>query len=222
MIERRATPRSRSVAAHSPPLGPLLVITIVMARQKAVLTITNSVAALRALRGLVITFPWLCHLLIADLVLSSLLPLSALAPSLVYNLSSAIAESVWKAVQIIFTRVNNADITVSGPALPLSESAIVVANHVSWTDFYMIQALAIRARMLGRCRWFAKHDLKWVPFLGWGLWAMGMPLVTRNWLKDRNELDRVFSGVVRNQWPICMCAEVCTHCGVQLVVSMHR
>lgn len=44
----------------------------------------------------------------------------------------------------------------------------------------MIQALAMRSGMLGYCRYFAKAQLKKVPLLGWGLMAMGMPLVTRN------------------------------------------
>lgn len=57
--------------------------------------------------------------------------------------------------------------------------------------------------MLGRCRYFAKQQLKWVPFLGWGLWAMGMPLVSRNWMSDQHEMDRVFRGVVQRQWPMC-------------------
>ncbi|KAK3330789.1 hypothetical protein B0H66DRAFT_544876 [Apodospora peruviana] len=65
----------------------------------------------------------------------------------------------------------------------------------------MIQALAIRAGMLGRCRWFAKIQLRIVPFLGWGLWVMGMPLVSRNWAKDKAELERVFRGIVERKWP---------------------
>jgi 1-acyl-sn-glycerol-3-phosphate acyltransferase len=92
---------------------------------------------------------------------------------------------------------------MSGDILPQGESAIVISNHVSWTDFYMIQALAVRAGMLGRCRWFSKIELRWVPLLGWGIWAMGMPMVSRNWLKDKKELDRVFSGVVVQKWPTC-------------------
>lgn len=32
---------------------------------------------------------------------------------------------------------------------------------------------------------------------------MGMPLVTRNWLQDRAELNKVFQGIVDYQWPIC-------------------
>lgn len=156
-----------------------------------------------ALRGSLVLAPWLLYLALADLCLSALLPVSVLFPDLTYRLASRIARSVWKAVQLIFTRRNGAKITVSGAELPQGESAIVVCNHVSWTDFYLIQELAIRSRMLGYCRWFAKQQLKWVPFLGWGLWAMGMPLISRNWMRDQRELDRVFRGVVGRQWPTC-------------------
>lgn len=155
------------------------------------------------LRGVCIFTPWILHLLATDIVLSTLLPLSYFFPTLVYNLSSSLASLVWQGIQTIFTRFNRAHITVSGTQLPKNESAIVLSNHVSWTDFYLIQHLALKSGMLGRCRWFAKQQLKWVPFLGWGLWAMGMPLISRNWDKDQRELDRVFRGPKVFRWPIC-------------------
>ncbi|EME88185.1 uncharacterized protein MYCFIDRAFT_184949 [Pseudocercospora fijiensis CIRAD86] len=157
-----------------------------------------------ALRAAVFTLPWLLHLFAADALLSALLPVSAVFPNLAYNLSSRIAESVWRGIQLIFTRINGANIVVSREAdrLPRGESAIVLSNHVDWTDFYLIQHLAIQCGMLGRCRYFAKRQLKWVPFLGWGLWAMGMPLVSRKWMTDRKEMDRVFYHITRQQWPV--------------------
>lgn len=150
--------------------------------------------------------PWLGHLLAVDLILSLLLPLKWVAPNAVYNASSVLAHSVWAWIQTIFTRINHADIVLSTNCpggLPRGESAVVVANHVAWSDFYMIQEAASRASMLGRCRWFAKRSLRWVPFLGWGLWAMGMPLVSRKWATDRAELERVFRGIVSKRWPVC-------------------
>lgn len=156
-----------------------------------------------ALRCALFLIPWLAHLFVADILLSALLPVSAVLPTLAYQLSSIIAELVWRGIQTIFTRINGARIVVTGDELPSGESAIVVSNHVEWTDFYMIQELAIRAGMLGKCRWFAKQQLKWVPFLGWGLWAMGMPLVSRKWVDDQREMDRVFHGAVDRKWPIC-------------------
>jgi len=158
---------------------------------------------LLTIRMLLVFIPWILQLLLADLALSALLPATAVQPSLTYHLASVIAESIWAGIQHICVDHNDARIVLTGDALPHGESAIVVSNHVEWCDFYMIQALAQRSGMLGRCRWFAKQQLKWVPFLGWGLWAMGMPLVSRNWTEDKREMDRVFHGVTVQKWPVC-------------------
>lgn len=154
-----------------------------------------------AIRGILIVLPWTLHLIIMDVILSLLLPLSSLFPNLVYDISSSVACTSWYWIQQIFEFFNGAKITVSGVELPQGESAIIVSNHISWTDFYMIQHLAVRARMLSRCRWFSKIELRWVPFLGWGIWAMGMPMVSRNWTKDKKELERVFAGITEGRWP---------------------
>ncbi|KIX01858.1 uncharacterized protein Z518_09585 [Rhinocladiella mackenziei CBS 650.93] len=166
------------------------------------MTTFNLHFVLTNLRGIVIVTPWLLHLLATDVLLSLLLPLSFVAPTAAYHISSRLADLVWRGIQFIFTRVNGAQISVSGTPLPPKESAIVVSNHVSWADFYLIQHLAIGSFMLSRCRYFAKQQLKWVPFLGWGLWVMGMPLISRRWNKDQKELDRVFRGPKVYQWPI--------------------
>jgi 1-acyl-sn-glycerol-3-phosphate acyltransferase len=167
------------------------------------LTPFNGPVLLNTLRGALIIVPWLLHLILTDLALSALLPISVFAPTAAYNISSTLANLVWLGIQTIFTKLNRARITTSGDALPRHESALIVANHVSWADFYLIQHLAIRAGMLGRCRWFVQQQLKWVPFVGWALWAMGMPLISRKWDKDQRELDRVFRGPKEFKWPIC-------------------
>lgn len=153
------------------------------------------------LRGLLIVIPWALELVLMDLILSVFLPISYLFPNWVYDASSFVAFTNWNWIQRIFEVFNGGKISVSGDVLPEGESAIVIANHVSWTDFYMIQALAVQAGMLSRCRWFAKIELRWVPLLGWGIWAMGMPMVSRKWTKDKKELDRVFAGITVRKWP---------------------
>jgi len=164
---------------------------------------TNMAALGHHLRGALLTAPWVVWLFVVDLLVSGLLLLKPLFPDATYNISSFLASTVWLWIQRIFTATNGARISVSGDDLPHGESAVVVANHVGWSDFYLIQALAIPAGMLGRCRYFAKIQLRWVPFLGWGLWGLGMPMVSRNWDRDRGELDRVFGGIVRRGWPTC-------------------
>ena len=155
------------------------------------------------LRGLIIFLPWLVWLGIVDLLLSLLLPVKFIAPNLVYNLSSCLAVTVWWSIQAIFESLNGARITISGDELPRGESAVVVCNHVGWADFYMIQALATKAGMLSRQRYFAKAQLRYVPFLGWGLWVIGFPLLSRNWQKDKSELEKVFSDLASRKWPVC-------------------
>ncbi|OCK85125.1 hypothetical protein K432DRAFT_67490 [Lepidopterella palustris CBS 459.81] len=154
-------------------------------------------------RGVALLAPWLTYVFGSNLVVSLLLPLNLFLPIVLYNVSSVIANSVWSWIQELFVQSNHAQITVSASQeLPREESAIIVANHVSWTDFYMIQELALRAGMLGRCRWFAKKQLRWVPFLGWGLWAMGMPFVSGNWTRDRKQIEKVFTGITQRKWPV--------------------
>jgi hypothetical protein len=155
------------------------------------------------LRGILLLAPWVVWLAVVDIGVSLLLPLRLIFPNGSYDLSSLLASSVWRWIQFIFTHANGARITISGDELPRGESAVVVANHVGWSDFYMIQAMAMQAGMLGRCRYFAKIQLRWVPFLGWGLWGLGMPMVSRKWDRDRRELDRVFGGIVNRGWPAC-------------------
>jgi 1-acyl-sn-glycerol-3-phosphate acyltransferase len=193
LAEKRATTTMRNTA---PAMMPLL--------SSSSLSTPPPLKRLRHfLRAALHLLPWLLRLIVANTLLSLLLPFSLLSPTAVYNASSLIAASVWLHIQRIFTATNKAHIIVTGDPLPPGESAIVVCNHVEWSDFYMIQELALRANMLSRCRWFAKKELKWVPFLGWGLWAMGMPLVSRKWMEDRKEMERVFGGIVEKKWPIC-------------------
>ncbi|KAI1468919.1 uncharacterized protein F4812DRAFT_425196 [Daldinia caldariorum] len=154
------------------------------------------------LRGIILVTPWGLYLAVCDVVLSLLLVVRIFAPDFLYRASCGLGYSVWRWIQFIFEGCNGARITISGDRLPTRESAVVVSNHVAWADFYLIQSLALRSRMLGQCRWFAKIQLCWVPFLGWGLWAMGMPMVTRNWMRDLRELQRVFGGIVRRRWPM--------------------
>lgn len=155
-------------------------------------------------RAALLFMPWLLHLLLADLLLSALLPFKYIVPYPTYHIASAIAETVWAGIQYICVSQNGAQITTSGDRLPQGESAIIVSNHVAWSDFYMIQELSQKAGMLSRCRWFAKKSLRYVPFLGWGLWTMGMPLVSRQWAQDQREMDRLFRVMKQGALPVCM------------------
>jgi len=119
------------------------------------------------LRGLINLQPTLLLLMVTTIILTTLHPLKVLCPNKCYELSSKVILPVWNWLQYLFEKHNGATITFSGDNLPPGESAIVIANHVAWADYFLIQALAKKANMLGRTRWFAKKELQAVPILGW-------------------------------------------------------
>ena len=52
---------------------------------------------------------------------------------------------------------------------------LLIANHLSWLDIVVLSALEV----LPAPKFFLKDELKYVPFIGTGAWAMGMPFMKR-------------------------------------------
>lgn len=54
---------------------------------------------------------------------------------------------------------------------------LVISNHVSWIDiFAVVRAFHGRAPFV---RFFLKHTLMWMPFVGQAAWALGFPFMRR-------------------------------------------
>lgn len=115
--------------------------------------------ALTHIRGFFVIVPWFMCLVVCDTFFTLLLAIKPVAPDAAYNLASIAIAFAWRWIQGTFEVVNGAKITVSGDTIPAGESGLVVSNHVCWSDFYMIQAVAIRAGMLSRLRYFSKVQL---------------------------------------------------------------
>jgi len=52
---------------------------------------------------------------------------------------------------------------------------LLICNHMSWLDITVLSSLNI----LPAPKFFLKDELKYVPFIGTGAWAMGMPFMKR-------------------------------------------
>ena len=115
--------------------------------------------------------------------------------TLAYDFNSMTAYALWQYYQWLFQSVHHADVTISGDEVPEGESALIIANHTSYSDFWLVHALARRKGMLGRCRYFAKNELRYVPILGWALLLCDMIMVKRDWQRDYSQLGAMFSGV---------------------------
>jgi len=72
------------------------------------------------------------------------------------------------------------------PGAPVLEHALIVANHVSWLDIFVINALH-------PCRFVAKAEIRAWPILGWLAAAAGTVFIARG---NRRELRHIFKGLV--------------------------
>ena len=52
---------------------------------------------------------------------------------------------------------------------------LLISNHISWLDIAVLSSL----NALPAPKFFLKDELKYVPFIGTGAWAMGMPFMKR-------------------------------------------
>jgi len=73
-----------------------------------------------------------------------------------------------------------------GVGAPVLEHALVVANHVSWLDIFVINALY-------PCRFVAKAEIRSWPVLGWLAAGAGTVFIARG---NRRELRHIFKGLV--------------------------
>ncbi|CAO3686068.1 unnamed protein product [Rhizopus microsporus] len=117
------------------------------------------------------------------------------------RINSELIGTVWKVMQYIFERRKKAHITFSGDHIPFGENALVISNHVSWTDIYLLHSVANRRNMLKNCKYFVKDSIKWLPFFGWGMWLAGFIFVRRNWTQDQAKIIAAFGKVKRLETP---------------------
>lgn len=73
-----------------------------------------------------------------------------------------------------------------GPGAAALEHAMIVANHVSWLDIFVINALH-------PCRFVAKAEIREWPVLGWLAFKGGTIFIARG---NRRELRHIFKGMV--------------------------
>lgn len=91
---------------------------------------------------------------------------------------------------------------VIGDAISEKENAIVFGNHQQMPDVFNIWNVAIRAKMLDHCKWFAKASLKWVPGIGCGLWCIDGIFLDRDWEADKARVLGYMSKFKREQIPM--------------------
>lgn len=85
----------------------------------------------------------------------------------------------WTAVNTFLINLfNDVDWEISGTkTLDKDSWYLLIANHKSWVDIPVVSALAYP--LIPEPKFFLKDQLKWIPFLGTGCWALDMPYMKR-------------------------------------------
>lgn len=85
---------------------------------------------------------------------------------------------LWRNRQLI-NLFNRVDWQVSGDIQTLSQQQwyLLIANHKSWLDIPVLGQFAINR--IPEPKFFLKEELKYVPFIGSGSWALDMPFMKR-------------------------------------------
>ncbi|KAI8380308.1 acyltransferase-domain-containing protein [Blakeslea trispora] len=120
---------------------------------------------------------------------------------LLVKINSTLVGTVWKVMQYVFERRKKAHVTFSGHPIPHQENALVLCNHQSWSDIYLIHSVANRRGMLKNCKYFVKDSIKYLPFFGWGMWLASFIFVKRAWTQDQRKIQSTFSTIKRLQTP---------------------
>lgn len=91
------------------------------------------------------------------------------APKTAHSINTRLASIIWSQLLLFFKSINRAKIVYSGDDIPSNENAIVLSNHTSFTDTFLLLDLSDRLKMLRFVKFFAKDSLKYLPIFGWFL-----------------------------------------------------
>jgi lysophosphatidic acid acyltransferase/lysophosphatidylinositol acyltransferase len=85
--------------------------------------------------------------------------------------------------------------------MPPAEGALVIPNHLThdWVPMYM---MGYRINTLPYVRTVIKKAVSYIPGLGWGMWALYWPFVSRDFNKDEIVLKKLFGSYERHGLPV--------------------
>lgn len=106
---------------------------------------------------------------------------------------------LWLAVKTLFEDHQYLNIQVTGQEL-CNSSAVIISNHLSKLDYFVLGCLSQRCNLNGRCNFFVwRHCVKF-PDLRMLLCKLKY---TQNWAVRPSELQRKLRPVTKSELPFC-------------------
>lgn len=113
-----------------------------------------------------------------------------------------LANYYWGLLVFLLEKVNRIQIDIQGDKVPDEENAVVDCNHQNIGDIPIMMVLAWRKKRLGDLKFFVKDIVKYIPGPGWGMLFIDCIFVKRNWLSDKDHINKTFQKFTSNKIPI--------------------
>lgn len=110
-----------------------------------------------------------------------------------YVLINYLADYYWVFMMWMVEIAGGTRFAFYGDQVPMRETALVIANHQSYSDWLSIFALSMRKGRMGTQKFFAKDVIRYIPGFGWGIWLLGSVFLSRNWQKDMKIIHDMFA-----------------------------
>lgn len=84
-------------------------------------------------------------------------PLMLINKTMVLRWHGYLAGTIWTVLQFIHEDLSGLTISFTGlENIPIGENAFVISNHLSFSDYSIVHAIATRKKMVSFCKYFVK------------------------------------------------------------------
>ena len=120
---------------------------------------------------------WWCSILYVFVVIKLIIPINGFRRR-ISRLLVRVAEAWVAGNSFLFQTFHRVKWDIQGlECLSPAKSYLVVSNHRSWADIFVLQH--VFRRRIPFLKFFLKKELIWVPFLGIAWWALDFPFLKR-------------------------------------------
>ncbi|KAF2073199.1 hypothetical protein CYY_005481 [Polysphondylium violaceum] len=153
--------------------------------------------------GLYLFFIFTC-IAISDVIMTLSIPVLFFSRSIFRKITNSIASFGWPLFTFAFETFGRNKIVWSGEpiheyqegsskGLGRDRNALVTINHTYYCDWLLSFSLGERCGRIGNIKIAMKDVIKYIPFVGVGIWAMGFIFLSRKWQDDQKKINQAYS-----------------------------
>eukprot|EP01133_Synstelium_polycarpum_P006246 gene6246-7239_t len=142
---------------------------------------------------------------LSDVIMTVSMPLLLFSSNYFRKLTNGIAQLGWPLFTVALEFLGKNKLVFSGDDIRAYQtrdrSALVTLNHTYYCDWMLAFSLGERTGRIGNIKIAMKDIIKYVPFVGVGIWAMGFIFLSRSWQNDQPKINKAFSRLKKDGEP---------------------